>query len=130
MLDREGYRRVELHAIDGTRWTRKVCGLILTAFRGPRPAGMECRHLDGNQANDAIENLAWGTSLENHADKRRHGTIARGERHGRSTMSAEQIGQILALKGTATQKQVADQFGCSRGYVGQLWAGTRKRVLA
>lgn len=115
---------------NGTKVTRKVCVLVTLAFRGPKPDGMECRHDNGICDDDRAENLLWGTPAENAADKRRHGTIAKGERHGRATMTDQQIEAILGMKGTATQQQVADQFGCSRGYVGQLWAGSRKRAPA
>lgn len=128
--DREGYRRVQLSHANGTKVTRKVCVLVTLAFRGPKPDGMECRHDNGICDDDRAENLLWGTPAENAADKRRHGTIAKGERHGRATMTDQQIEAILGMKGTATQQQVADQFGCSRGYVGQLWAGSRKRAPA
>lgn len=128
--DRDGYRRVQLSHMNGTKLTRKVCVLVAEAFLGPQPDGMECRHKNGRCADDRSDNLIWGTSLENAADKRRHGTIAKGERHGRATMTDQQIAEILDLKGKATQQQVADQFGCSRGYVGQLWAGSRKRAPA
>jgi hypothetical protein len=59
--------------------------LILTAFVGPRPEGMWCRHLDGDPGNNALSNLRWGTQRENEADKGRHGRKACGERHGRYT---------------------------------------------
>lgn len=36
----------------------------------------------------------------------------------------------LALKGQMIQKEAALKFGVSRGYVGQLWSGNRKRVPA
>ena len=54
--------------------TRQVHHLVLLAFGVERRAGMECRHLDGNAANNRLENLAWGTSLENKRDLIRHGT--------------------------------------------------------
>ena len=43
--------------------------LVLEAFVGPCPEGMECRHLEGDTANNALSNLAWGTPQENAADK-------------------------------------------------------------
>ncbi len=52
---------------------RTVHRLVLEAFVGPCPPGMQCRHLDGNPANNRLENLAWGTHAENAADKIRHG---------------------------------------------------------
>lgn len=48
--------------------------LVMEAFVGPRPDGMQVRHLDGNPANNALSNLAYGTPAENMQDKRRHGT--------------------------------------------------------
>jgi hypothetical protein len=127
-VDYEGYRSVELVGLDGRTLHRKVCQIVLRAFVGPPPEGHESRHLDGNELNDSRENLAWGTPLENHADKRRHGTIAKGLRHGLAKLSDGQIDEIMALKGSAIQRVVADRFGVSRGYVGQLWAGSRKRA--
>lgn len=35
--DRDGYRRVQLSAANGSKITRKVCSLVIVAFRGPRP---------------------------------------------------------------------------------------------
>lgn len=48
--------------------------LVLLAFVGPAPDGMECCHCDGNAANNRIENLRWDTHLENMRDLVRHGT--------------------------------------------------------
>jgi hypothetical protein len=58
----------------GRKRTTQVHRLVLAAFVGPCPDGMECRHLDGNPANNRIENLCWGTRAENNADRVRHGT--------------------------------------------------------
>lgn len=48
--------------------------LVLETFIGPRPNGMECRHLDGNPTNNRLDNLKWGTHSENELDKIKHGT--------------------------------------------------------
>jgi hypothetical protein len=48
--------------------------LVLAAFVGPCPEGMEVRHLDGNPANTRLANLRYGTHSENELDKVRHGT--------------------------------------------------------
>jgi hypothetical protein len=47
--------------------------LMLETFRGPRPKGQECRHLDDNKHNWRIENLKWGTRFENGQDRVRNG---------------------------------------------------------
>lgn len=48
--------------------------LVASAFHGSCPIGMECRHLNGNQADNRASNLAWGTRSENTQDSLRHGT--------------------------------------------------------
>lgn len=48
--------------------------LVLTAHVGPCPPGMECRHLDGDEKNNALSNLVWGTPPEQALDRVRHGT--------------------------------------------------------
>lgn len=62
---------------NGKHKTQKVHLLVLKAFRGPCPAGMECRHLDGNAENRALSNLEWGTPKENGEDRVRHGTSSK-----------------------------------------------------
>jgi len=75
---KDGYRRVCL-SHNGREQTALVHTLVLTAFVGPRPTGMECRHIDGCKTNNHVSNLAWGTSSENHHDKLLHGTRQWGE---------------------------------------------------
>ena len=63
-----------LSVVLGPRNTRMVHQLVLIAFVGPRPPKMEVRHLDGNPANNRLENLCWGTRSDNIRDAIRHGT--------------------------------------------------------
>jgi HNH endonuclease/NUMOD4 motif len=59
---------------DGKRSrTRKVHLLVLAAFRGPRPPGMQARHWDGDHQNNDESNLSWGTPGENALDNVRNG---------------------------------------------------------
>jgi hypothetical protein len=48
--------------------------LVAYAFIGPRPTGQEIRHLDGCGDNSALDNLAYGTPVQNAQDKFAHGT--------------------------------------------------------
>lgn len=73
---------------------RKMCAihrLVLEAFIGPCPKGMECRHLDGDKQNNKLDNLKWGTHSENQQDAVKHGThytLGRcGEQHPQSKLS-------------------------------------------
>jgi hypothetical protein len=65
--------------VDGEDWFAKKHLLVATAFHGPCPEGMECRHLDGKPANNRADNLAWGTHQQNMDDMVRHGTSTIGQ---------------------------------------------------
>jgi hypothetical protein len=60
---------------------RQVHRLVLSVFSGVCPAGLDCRHIDGNATNNRASNLAWGTRAENEADKKLHGTGNEGAKH-------------------------------------------------
>jgi hypothetical protein len=97
-----GYPMVQLSRC-GEAVARNVHTLVLTAFVGPRPDGMECRHLNGVRADARLENLAWGTKAENMADKSDHGTLLYGTRNGFSRLTDEQVIAIRnAPRGTVT----------------------------
>ena len=68
-----GYLRASLWK-DGEETRRRVHQLVMLAFVGPVPEGMEVRHLDGSRDNNRLENLAYGTPKENSADRVLHGT--------------------------------------------------------
>jgi hypothetical protein len=57
---------------------RHVHSLVLEAFVGPCPPGMECRHYpDPDRTNNNLENLSWGTPQKNADDRVEHGTAAK-----------------------------------------------------
>lgn len=68
-----GYHNHTLYTADGRIFTTAHV-LVMTEFVGPRPEGMDIRHIDGDPGNNALSNLAYGTHSENMRDKRRHGT--------------------------------------------------------
>ena len=70
--DAGGYLRVGL-CKNGKKKTFRVHNLVLEAFVGPKPEGMETRHLDGNRKNNHISNLKYGTPSENTQDTVKHG---------------------------------------------------------
>lgn len=73
---------------------RFVHNLVLEAFVGPPPEGMECCHNDGNPSNNSIENLRWDTHISNMADRVTHGTLANGEKNGNRKLSEEDVRSI------------------------------------
>jgi hypothetical protein len=74
-IDANGYRHAMLHR-DGQKRGMPAHQAVLYAFVGPRPDGMETRHLDGNPSNNHLSNLTWGTKAENAQDILRHGMHA------------------------------------------------------
>ena len=81
-LNNHGYLRAVLYK-DRRKIGKRVHQLVMLAFVGPRPDGLETRHLDGNRLNNALTNLAYGTSSENGFDTVRHGTFNNGKGIGR-----------------------------------------------
>jgi len=68
-----GYHQVHLNR-HGSRRTVRVHVLVCTAFRGPRPAGQDARHLNDDKSDNSASNLAWGTKTQNMFDAVRNGT--------------------------------------------------------
>lgn len=56
-----------------TRVTPFVHRLVLEAFVGPCPEGMEGCHDNGDSLDNRLENLYWGTRSQNNMDRVRHG---------------------------------------------------------
>lgn len=109
----EGRRYLYLNLCrDGKPTTFHVHRLILLAFVGPRPEGMECRHLDGNPANNNITNLTWGTKQENTEDCRKHNRYHVGEKHPRSKLTTEQVIEIRRRYATnkLLLRELAEEF--------------------
>ncbi len=105
----KGYRAVGLMK-DHKKHMFFVHQLVLLAFVGPRPDGMETRHLDGNRENNRLGNLAYGTSVENESDKRRHGTET--DRPKLTPDAVREIRQQANCGLTAADlRALADRFG-------------------
>jgi hypothetical protein len=119
-LSAGGYKMVHLMRGGHTN-TRTIHRLVLLAFVGSRPDGMQCRHLDGNQLNNHQPNLQWGTCKENSEDRDAHGTTPKGEGHYRAKLSVDQVVLIrqMAINGVV-QRIIGEIFGIDRSYVSQI----------
>jgi hypothetical protein len=100
---------------DGRAQHYYVHALVCEAFHGPRPNGLEVRHLDGNRANNAASNLAWGTSRENQADKAMHGTSAAGSRNPMAKLTEQTVYEMRRYRQDfgLPYKQIGAMYGVS-----------------
>lgn len=121
-----GYLAVALYDGKGRSTFRYVHCLVLEAFVGPCPQGMECRHLDGDPTNNCLDNLCWGTPQENADDKTRHGTTIHGllvgEKNGNSKATASVVKAIRRLHATGvkSRKLLVSRFGLSKATIDQI----------
>jgi hypothetical protein len=67
------YLRVKLSK-DGIVRRASVHELVAAAFIGPKPAGLQICHNDGDSFNNCADNLRYGTPSENMLDSVGHGT--------------------------------------------------------
>jgi hypothetical protein len=84
-----GYRTVNLGK------TTYIHQLVLEAFYGPRPAGLEACHRNGVRSDNRADNLRWGSPSSNQMDRAMHGTSNRGERCGTAKLTDEQAREII-----------------------------------
>ncbi len=102
---------------------RYVHRLVLEAFIGPCPPGMEGRHFpDRDPANNNLSNLSWATHTVNMGDCLVHGTHNRGSRCGTAKLTEELVRLIRAkhAAGGVTQRQLARKYGASEAAVSNL----------
>jgi hypothetical protein len=112
-----GYQMKDYHDVLQKRYVHR---LVAELVYGPCPEGLECRHLDGDRANNDYKNLRWGTHAENERDK--------GWRVTHSKLdfkSAAEMREIRAQSGK-TYKERARMFGVTsmtayRAVTGQSW---------
>jgi len=86
-------RLVVSFSMNGIVTKKFVHHLVLLAFSGPRE-GRVCRHLNGNSTDNRIENLKWGTMQQNSDDRKRHENSNKGERHGMSRFTNDDVLQM------------------------------------
>lgn len=73
-VNRFGYWQVNVINPDKVAKTRPVHSLVAEAFHGPRPEGLDVRHLNGISTDCRPENLEYATTSQNMYDKVLHGT--------------------------------------------------------
>jgi HNH endonuclease len=87
--------------------------LVLLAFVGPCPQGMQCRHLNGDPTDNRVENLKWGTAYENAADAIRHGRSGKGVQNPKAKLTDDLVRWIRKVYVKGNSKNIARKLGVS-----------------
>ncbi len=108
------------------RQYRLVHRLVLEAFVGPCPEGMQACHFpDRDPANNHLENLRWDTCTANHNDQIIHGTDSRGERNPAAKLRLWQAKAIREeyASGTISQDKLARKYGVAQAHISRIVLG-------
>jgi hypothetical protein len=135
------YYRVANLWTDGKFRKFYVHELVLLAFVGPRPPGLDIAHLNGDQIDNRLENLAYVTHQENMRQAIGHGRTTAGTRNPRAVLTDAMVEEMRWRRaGGESCCRIAVDYGVSAKAVshiciGNSWAHiggprTRTRGLA
>ncbi len=116
---KSGYYYVCAYA--GRKVQYAVHEMVLTAFKGLRPAGYTASHLDGRPGNNVIDNLMWESHSENCNRKSKHGTRQNGESNGFAKLSAAQVSEIRTS--SLGSRRLAPLYGVSDAHIRKIRRG-------
>jgi hypothetical protein len=120
-LEPSGYIALTLSAGNKKR-TIRAHRLVLEAFIGGCPNGMECCHKDNNKSNNKLSNLEWNTHRANIMEYGGHVAIgAKGEQALNSKLTNDDVRVIRerAISGE-THAQIAKDFPVQRRNVTRI----------
>lgn len=103
--------------------SRYVCEL---AHGKPFLIWNDAAHRCGNRLCCNPRHLRWTTRAENEADKKKHGTSNRGERHGMSTLTADEVLAIRNARKRGVRRTVlARQYNLKPATIYDITSGRR-----
>jgi len=96
--------------------------LVLEAFVGPCPPGLEASHKDGDPSNNHVSNLVWESHLKNVRRKIDHGTVAKGINNGRAKLTWKKVSLIryLAREKNLSQSSIARRFRVNKSTIAAI----------
>jgi len=111
---------------ENTHGNSNVHSLVLLTFTGPRPDGMEARHLNGDPYDNRLSNLVWGTGVENCRDTALHGRGPIGARNPMAKLTEADVLEIRRLKATGlSYGKIAKMFGVACSTANEAGRGTK-----
>ena len=121
-LDSHGYLHLTLYN-DGVKHQHRIHRIVTEAFLGECPDGKEVNHLDGDKTNNRIDNLEYVTRLENVHHAHMIGIGPRGERHGSSKLTEDDVREIRRLIGQRSHRSIAKLFNVSNSQISNIRTG-------
>lgn len=124
----DGYRYVTLSLGAGER-RYSVQRLVTLAFFGPKPQGHNINHIDGVKTNNRTSNLEYVTFSRNSKHAFEIGLSPRGENHGISKLTNQQVRDIkqrLTDAPKGTRSKLARIYGVNYSVIakidrGEIW---------
>lgn len=117
----------------GKTYRKLVHRIVLEAFKGTCPNGMECCHgPDENKQNNALENLRWDTHKSNIADLiqsgksgLKQGGMQGGEKCPAAKLTRDRVDVIRQEYGTGvfSMARLAERHGMSKGAIQKIVEG-------
>ena len=101
--------------------------IVLLAFKGPPPPEKPiAAHNNGNPFDNRLCNLRWASQKENMADKYKHGTEQRGERHpGVKLTEAQVLSARRRCRDGETITALAEEYGV---WFGTMWSAVNGKT--
>ncbi len=115
------YPAVSLYGPNGFA-SPTIHALVMRAFVGPMPEGMQVAHNNGDRNDNRLCNLRYATAIENNLDKFAHGTVLRGEQFIFAKMTEQSVLEIRRLYATGefSQQSLANKFGTEQTNISQI----------
>lgn len=101
----------------------RVHHAVLLTYVGPRGQGQIGLHSDDNPLNNTVENLSWGTRLDNATDRRRNRGIPSGADAPGARLTADQVAEIR--NDHRSSRVVAATYGVSHTSILEIRRGNR-----
>ena len=110
----KGYPIVHLSR-GGVSWYGTVHRLVAQAFLENPEGKAEVNHIDGDKANNRVQNLEWATSSENRQHAYDTGLQAgpKGETNGSSKLSDDEVRYVFLNPDGLTVRELATKLGVS-----------------
>lgn len=111
-LGQQKYKGVQIKYDDGIVRKKYIHHLVAEHWLLKKENDVQIRHLNGNNQDNRLENLRYGTSKENNQDKIIHRTILDGEKNPMSKLTEKEVLLMRTIK-NKSYKKIGEMFNVS-----------------